>query len=778
MTLMLQSPSFDFHWEPRPGTFHFESPGRSLAAFLGVEVVQRGHVHSLLASDLVPTAVEHQTLRDHHGPAEELEIRYQESHGLILAIRIRMYSSRPFVLLRLALINKGPEVVHLRRFFFQTLPGALRPIADPTGFYRTGWQSWSTAGFLHADERDHYPNFLMRKFTGPMLYNSETPHSGKVGRFWSESVGVLATPREALVAGGVSLADQFVQVGVDLRPEELKLVIQSQGDDVPMAVGEARNSEWFYLEWVPFPNTDPLAQYAYAVARQMEAPLLRDAPVGWSSWYMFWAKVVEEDIIDNLATAVLLGDTLPLEVIQLDQGFERIWGDWTERNEHFPHTLKWLADRIKGSGCRPGLWLGPLTVHPRSQLATEHSDWLLCDRRGRPVSAGLLSNGFIGRALDATHPGVEDYLRKLIRTAVEEWGYTYLKLDFLYAAALSGHRYNQSLTRAQAYRHALRIMREAAGADTFLVGCGAPLGPAIGLVDAMRIGPDTAPNWAPDVPGILGFLKRDPALPSLRNSTQNVIARAWMHGRWWINDPDNLMVRDLQTALTEEEVVTQATLLGLSGGLPVLSDDLAKVPPERLEIASTLFPPLIEGLDVLDLFKNAHPATLVSPVACVCGNWRLVGLFNWGDKPVERALPRDLPDFNVQQDYHIVDFWKRRYFCLRKGDPLPKFSVSPHGCVLLGIRPVKDAPQLVGTTFHISQGGEVTAFESGDNFVSLSLTLGRLAEGEVWLALPAPPKSAMLDDTVLPREACHAVSPGIWAVHFRLSYKGSLYICY
>ncbi|MGC9357739.1 MAG: alpha-galactosidase [Anaerolineae bacterium] len=774
MTLQLESPSFDLHWSPSPGIFHFQSPGRSISGKMGVEVKQGRRTLCVNTSYLEPASVERREIEDVHGSGEELEIQYQESQGLVLAVYVRTYVARPFTLIRVEVFNKGPETVYLERFFFESLPDTLKAPGKPTGFYRTDWQSWSPASLVATAGRDFCPALPMRFLSGPMMHNARTPWARKPCRFWSESVGALVTSQEALVAGGASLADQFVQTWVDLRPGHLEMRVQAQCDEVPLGVGEARTSEWFYLEWVPFPNHDPLAQYAYAVVRQMDVPQVRSAPVGWSSWYIFWAEVAESDMMDNLATAALLADEIPLDVIQLDQGYEPIWGDWTERNERFPHSLDWLADRIEGSHFTPGLWLGPLTVHPRSRLATEHPDWLLRNHRGRPVSAGLIANHFIARALDPTHPGVGAYLRELIETAVGKWGYTYLKLDFLYAGALPGKRHNPNLTRAQAYRHALRIIRDAAGEACYLVGCGAPLGPSIGLVDAMRIGPDTAPYWEPRIMGIRRPFRNDPTLPSLRNSLRNVETRAWIHGRWWINDPDNLMIRDTRTSLTEAEVLSQVTMAGLSGGLTMLSDHLPEVPAERRALVAALLPPMVEGMDVLDLFHREMPREVVAPMARPWGNWQLVGLFNWSEEIRERDLPRALPGFDVKQDYHIVDFWNRRYQRLETGSALPKFSLPPHGCVLLGVRPVRLGPHLVATTFHISQGGEVVDFDAGRDRVILRLQLDRVAEGAVWLALPAPPKEAYLDDVPLTRERIHAVAQGVWAIDFLLSREGTL----
>lgn len=787
-----RSPSFDLLWEAESGAFQLESPGRAFAGIAAVEVLRRGRPFTLTTADLPAPEVTSHAVEDVHGNAEEVTFHFRAIQGLALTVQFRLYATRPFVLFRTTCTNESVDPMQLRRFFFRSAPGALRSTAVPTGFYRMDWQSWSHAGFIPATERDTRPPWYLRRFSGPMMHNAGTPWSGRAGRFWSETVGVVATAHELLIAGGASLAEQFVQVRADLRPDTLSLLLQSQGDDVPLNVGETRASEWFYLEWVSCPAAtddtvascsagvwaDPLAQYAHAVARQMEAPSLRPAPYGWSSWYIFWDKVAEADVVHNLATAALLADVLPMQAIQLDQGFEPLWGDWTQRHARFPHTLQWLADRIRGSNFTPGLWLGPFTAHPRSHIATTHPDWLLRNQRGKPVTAGLFAGSFMAQVLDTTHPAVEDYLRQLIGEAVREWGYDYLKLDFLYAAALPGKRHNPHLTRAQAYRRALRLIREAAGPETFLVGCGAPLGPSIGLVDAMRIGPDTAPNWEPVFAGMRRPFRKDSSMPALRNSLRNVMTRAWMHGRWWRNDPDNLMVRETNTELTRDEILTQLTLLGLAGGVFVLSDDLPKLTPEQTAAAAVLYPALLEGMDVLDLFRRQMPAEVVAPVARPWGHWQLVGLFNWRETSAVALLPRHLPGFDPRRRYHVVDFWNRRYQCLEAGAPLPEFTLAPHGCVLLSVRPVEGGPRLVGTTFHISQGGEVTAWRADATSVSLTLTLGRVADGEVWLALPAAPQAATLDGVPLPREAMVGIAKGIWAFRYRLFREGTLRVIF
>ena len=740
----------------------------------GIEFVQNNRVRTLTALELNAGRDVESRLEDVHGQADELLIQYQEAHGLALTLRIRLYPARPFALLRLCVANVGTTPVRLRRFFVRTPPGGLTTTGTPDAFYANGWQSWSPAGVRHVGTRPFQPSPVARWLRGAMIHNARTPWESRPDRFWSETVGAVVSSREALVAGIASVGDQFGQVWADLRPPHLQVMVQTQLDDVPLAVGESRASEWFYLEWVPLPLRDPFAQYAYAVARQMHVSPARRTPTGWCSWHVYGRDVGETDVMDNLASAALLADELPLGVIQLDNGYQDSWGDWSTRSERFPNSLDWLAGRIEGSRFKPGLWLAPFVVNKRSRLARDHPDWLLRGAHGRAIRAGLIAD-FVGRALDPTHPAVADYLRELVSTVVNTWGYKYLKLGFLYAAALDGQRYDVQMTRAQALRHALQTIREAAGPDAYIVGSGVPLGPVVGVLDAARVGPNTATKWAPSAPGPDLLVKGNPTLPSLRNSVRNAAGRAWMHARWWVNDVGALTVRDSHTELTGDEVLSQVTMAGLSGGLIMLSDKLDDIPPERRAMVAALFPPMLDGMDVTDLMDHTMPDTCVVPVARPWGRWRLVALFNWSDAPVERELPESVP-INERKAYHIVDFWERRYLWMEPGAFRPVLQIPSHGVVLLGVRSAKPQPQLVATTFHISQGGEVTDWESGPDSLQVTLEIGRLARGAVWLSLPRRPSEVTLDGQALPESAVHAVASGVWSVSCQLVCVGTLRI--
>src|SRR6185503_2721436 len=194
-------------------------------------------------------------------------------------------------------------------------------------------------------------------------------------------------------------------------------------------------------------------------------------------------------------------------------------------------------------------------------------DWVIRDEQGQPLNA-LYNWGAPNFALDTTHPAALEYVLHAVHTAVHEWGYDYLKLDFLYAAAMRGQRHDPTLTSVQAYRQAMQRIREVAG-DRFILASGAPLLPSVGLVDGMRIGSDVAAYWGRDGGNSDG--------PALSNAMRATLARGWFHGRWWHNDPDCVIVRAHDTDLTLDEVQAWAAVVALSGGMVFVGDDVSQV---------------------------------------------------------------------------------------------------------------------------------------------------------------------------------------------------------
>jgi alpha-galactosidase len=189
------------------------------------------------------------------------------------------------------------------------------------------------------------------------------------------------------------------------------------------------------------------------------------------------------------------------------------------------------------------------------------------DRLQLPIEIVQIDDGYTEsleraarRILEAGKtPGIwsAPFLHEVDFAALAAWGFGYFKLDFLYAGALDG---------IAAYREGLERIREAVGPEAILLGCGAPLLPSIGLVDAMRVGPDVLPE-PPNTTQDLAYVIR----------ATNV--RRWMNGKLWVNDPDTLVARP---EIRERE--EWAEHLAAYGGLTFSSDRLDALDERGLEL--------------------------------------------------------------------------------------------------------------------------------------------------------------------------------------------------
>jgi alpha-galactosidase len=511
-------------------------------------------------------------------------------------------------------------------------PGALR-------FLRHGWQSWSTSEGRALDARGE-PAFPSGPWLRGMWHALGEPPADRAGWHESDLVSAASDGHGAALVAGVLERGRGFGV-VYLLPDEDGVRVEVEVRcEVPVAPGETRECERVRVS-LGDDAERLLEEHAEEHGRLAGARAAARFRVGWCTWYHFFHAVREEDVLRNLDALVAARGEIPVDVVQLDDGYQRAIGDWLETNDRFPRGLAPLAAEIRAAGFEAGLWTAPFCVVPESRLFAEHPEWLLRD--GDVLFRGLLhpmwSKDASVHVLDTSLAPVLDHLERTFRALVE-MGWSYQKLDFLYSAAMRAEAADPRLTRAERLRRGLDAIRTGCGRDAFLLGCGCPLGAAVGVVDAMRIGPDVAPTWAPvleiPVPGL------EPTAPSTRNAIRNVLHRAWMHRRLWLNDPDCLMARSRDTQLTPDEVGTLAAAIGATGGLGIFSDDVPGLAaPERRLVAETLG--LAREVDGGGAVGTASVIGLLAPegpkgVAARTLAGGVLAALNLGDTPVRRRF--------------------------------------------------------------------------------------------------------------------------------------------
>jgi alpha-galactosidase len=164
-------------------------------------------------------------------------------------------------------------------------------------------------------------------------------------------------------------------------------------------------------------------------------------------------------------------------------------------------------------------------------LAATHPEWLVRGDDGAPLIGGR-NWDHDQYVLDTTHPEAAEYLTEVYAT-LYGWGIDFYKIDFVYAGAMPGRRH-EDLPQLEVYRRGIQLIRDAVR-DSYLLGCGAPILPSVGLVDAMRVSPDTEPHVEP--------LDGDMSQPGSRPAAVTGRGRAFQHGRFWVNDPDCILAR-------------------------------------------------------------------------------------------------------------------------------------------------------------------------------------------------------------------------------------------
>ena len=359
-------------------------------------------------------------------------------------------------------------------------------------------------------------------------------------------------------------------------------------------------------------------------------------PRGWCSWYHLGLAVTEADVVRNAAFVAKRMPELAKSasngyrpVIQLDDGWMprwQRWGDWIA-NEFFADGLHALATRVHRHRLEMGIWLAPFHVAGDSQLAAAHPEWLLQASGGSPLVDPRLNRAY--HVLDPTHPDVARFLGDLFR-GLRKDGFTYFKLDFLYGAAYEAIRHDPEVTGTQALRLGLKQIADAVNPPgkpekAFILACGAPLMPVVGLVHGARTGGDVGVPQMEDGkagPPHVGF-------PLILSMARNQAARLFFDRSLFAIDADVVMAPAPQ--LTPDEARVMITVGALSGGIFMLSDDLETLPAERLA-----------------LLRNPNLLALVGGPAA-----EPVHLFSAPEREAQDhwfAFPQELPPLWVRRD--------------------------------------------------------------------------------------------------------------------------------
>lgn len=296
---------------------------------------------------------------------------------------------------------------------------------------------------------------------------------------------------------------------------------------------------------------------------------------GYTSWYNYYQNINEEIILRDLQGLSRAGKNA--NIFQIDDGYETMVGDWDTDTTKFPNGLAPIVERIHEQGLMAGLWYAPFAAQFKANVIKQHPDWLIRNKHNRPVISGIAWGGFY--ALDFENAEVREYIKAFFDKVFNEWHFDMVKLDFLYAAAIEPRN---NKTRGQLMCEAMDFLRECCG-DKIILGCGVPLAPAFGVVDACRISCDVENTFKEKF-----YVKvTNQEIISAKMAMVNSIYRRHLNGRIWANDPDVFFLRDdgmKKAGYTLQQKKLLATVNHIFGDVLFVSDNVGNYDDVKMNI--------------------------------------------------------------------------------------------------------------------------------------------------------------------------------------------------
>lgn len=437
------------------------------------------------------------------------------------------------------------------------------------------------------------------------------------------------------------------------------------------------------------------------------------APVGWCSWYCYYMGTTEEDMIRETDALAKLLKPYGLEIVQLDACYTRgeaaNYLEWNK--EAFPRGGKWLFEYIKSKGLKPGLWVNVYgSNYARPECAEKYPEnFYLRDKEGNLSGACCTADKTVVR-LDYSNPEViEKHLKPMLSILKNEWGLAYLKdagwgtwMD--YYDQNREQAFDSSKGSREIYVEVQRAVRKTLGDDVYINGCAMhEVGLCFGLFDGSRTGGDDKAIWYP---------KKERGM-SMQTFFHSLFGANYLNNIVWFCDPDVVMVRN---PLSYEEGQTIVSTIALTGQTYMASDFMDRLPARKLELYRKTIPTTpIKPIDlypykILQNKRNGvvwccprvkeFPRAIDLKVNGVGGEYDVLALFNWEDKAAEKSFSLEELGLDPEKKYHLFNFWEAKYMGISEGT----FTawLPPHGTLVLIIREVKNQPQLLATSRHIT----------------------------------------------------------------------------
>jgi hypothetical protein len=477
-------------------------------------------------------------------------------------------------------------------------------------------------------------------------------------------------------------------------------------------------------------------------------------PAGWVGWSWVDGFYVEryEDVVRRNTRAIR--ERLP----GLDIGY--VWvslgnlenitpGNWLHWNyKLFPTSPQKLVADLDRQDFRLGLWIAPFWLSGRVPEAEGLKDAFMLSG-GKPLVIPRTDVGdtFV---LDPTHPKTLAFLRHAL-SVYRQWGVRYYMLDFLNAVSgpipgtykLDGYADRSVVFGPQALREGLKMIRDAVGPDTYLLGGTGPSFQLVGLIDGMRTGRDYGegrPLYGPGkwyYPATYVINKPD-HWQGHRAAIEAMATAFFTHRKLFLSDSGNVLTIDKPLPTPDAQI--SATIFAINGGPLMLGDDIARMAPDRVDMIKLLFPRLPEAAVPVDLFDAVapdYPKFFHLPVRREWDHWDLAAIFNFGDETLTQRVDFARLGIDSTKPQAVWDFWSERYLGVHTSGLTA--SIAPRSVLFLRLAGARRHPWILSTDMHARQGQaeiEDCRWDAERSVLSIHATRPVGYQGSVYVHVP------------------------------------------
>ncbi len=450
-----------------------------------------------------------------------------------------------------AVIYPKTEISNLHVYF-----EATHLFTPQTRIFVNGYQSWTDSKEFSINEKLPRSSFLGKICPYIKAYGDENfvKYPKEKGCFHGFTYAYIRDLNKVYLYGSMTEKYGFTIISINSKKNSISITKELEGVKISTPY-EILNLGYFVGEY------DEVFDRYFSL-QNLPALRMKNA-TGYTSWYNYYTKVTRENIeqdLDSFKNANITPD-----FFQIDDGYQQAVGDWLSVKPQFG-DMRELTDKIHSQGIKAGLWLAPFGVIKSSNLYKEHPDWILRNKDGSPIHAGLNWDPLGFYALDFLNKDVQEYLKDVFNTVLNKWNFDLVKLDFLYATCMVPR---QNKSRGQIMCEAMDFIRACVG-NKLILGCGVPLGACFGKVDFCRIGADVNLQWQESF--LDKLLHREKV--STINTINCTIFRRHLNGRAFVNDPDVFFIRDYNIKLNNEQKEIIADVNKIFGGVLFVSDNI------------------------------------------------------------------------------------------------------------------------------------------------------------------------------------------------------------